>query len=132
MSNLQLIEDYQRLIWHDQDTSAIEKYFHPDAVINSPIKKTQGITYLKEVIQNWHIGFPNLKVFWDDFICQKDQVVARWHAKGCHEGNFLGISATNKNISYTGVTIYQLENNKVIQYWAFVDMDHIKKQLGQC
>jgi hypothetical protein len=76
MTNLQLIKDYQKLVWDNKDISAIEIYFHEDALINSPVKKTKGVEQLKEVIKNWHNGFPNLKVHWDDFICEKDQVVA--------------------------------------------------------
>jgi len=129
-SALQIVKNYQQSIWDSKDISVIEKYFHDDAIIHSPVKKTKGVGELKKIIKNWHIGFPNLKVYWDDYIVENNKVAARWHAKGCHKGSFLDLPPTTNNISYSGVTIYQLKDTKIIEYWAFVDMEHIKSQLG--
>jgi len=129
MSNLDIIKAYHAKIWDDKDLSAIDEYFAKDAVIQSPIKTTQGIEAMKEVIAQWLDAFPNLTVYWDDFICEGDKVVSRWHVMASQNGAFLCREPSNKEVNYSGVTIYQLDGGKITQYWAIVDMDTLKSQL---
>lgn len=129
MNNLQFVKACQAALWDDKNLAEIDQYFDHDVLVHSPVKTTQGSDQLREVISKWHQGFPNLKVYCEDFITEQDKIVCRWQAEGRHEGTFLTLPATNKNISYSGVTIFQLMDGKIKQYWAFVDMDHIKKQL---
>lgn len=130
MSNLQLIESYHAAIWSDKDLSAIDRCFHENVQVHSPVKPTQGTQQLKEIISKWYAGFPDLKVHWDDYICAGNKIVSQWHAQGHHDGDFMGIPATKKNIRYSGVSIYQLENGLVTEYWAYINMDHVIKQLS--
>jgi len=129
MNNLDIIKAYHARIWEDKDLSAIDEYFAVEAVIQSPIKSTQGTKEMKEVIAAWLEGFPNLKVFWDDFICEGDKVVSRWRVTASQEGAFLGHEPSNKEVNYSGVTIYQLDGAKITQYWAIIDMDTLMNQL---
>ncbi len=129
MKHLQRVEAYHFSIWGQKDLSAIDTFFAKEVVVHSPVRTTQGAEQMKNVIAGWHNAFPNLTVSWDDYICEGDKVVSRWHAQGCQEGEFLTIPATHKNVSYTGVSIYQFKEDKVVAYWAFVDMEHLKSQL---
>lgn len=129
MKNLDIIKEYQDKVWQEKNIEQIDNYFVEQAMIHSPIASTRGIEELKSILMQWHSGFPNLKVIWDDFICDNDKVVSRWHAEGNHENEFMGIEASEKFVTYKGVTIYQLENNKISQYWAFLDMSHILSQI---
>lgn len=106
MENLQLIKEYHLLIWEAKDLNAIDRFFNRDVIIHSPVETTQGTEKMKSIISAWYKGFPNLKVFWDDFICEENKVVSRWHAQGQHEGEFLGHPASQNDINYSGVTIY--------------------------
>lgn len=129
MTLLDIIKEYHALIWDKKDLSAVEKYFHPHAIIHSPLKEAKGPLELVEVLKNWHIGFPDLKVTWEHFICEGQKVVSQWHAEGTHTGTFLGIEPTNNTISYSGTSIYELDGNHISQYWAYVDMDNVKHQI---
>lgn len=122
MSNLETIKQYHDAIWGDKDIHAIDKFVAADALIHSPIESTQGTDKMKEIISSWHTAFPNLKLHWQDYICEGDKVVARWQAEGLHEGDFFNIAATNKPVFYHGITIYQLEDGKIKEYWAQVDL----------
>lgn len=129
MTNLELVKTYQDAIWNLKDTLAIDKYVDEHVLIHSPVETSIGTERMKAIITQWHNAFPNLEVIWDDFICEGDKVVCRWHAFGRHESEFQGVSPTNNTISYNGITIYQIANSKVEQYWALVDMHRILQQL---
>ncbi|WP_419421413.1 ester cyclase (plasmid) [Legionella sp. D16C41] len=129
MNNLEIIKAYHSKIWDKKDLSAVKLFFDAEALIHSPVKTTKGTEQMTDVIARWHKGFPNLKVYWDDFICENDKVVSRWHAEGQQEGEFLDKAPSKVHVNYSGVTIYQLKEGKITQYWAIVDMDMLKKQL---
>jgi predicted ester cyclase len=129
MSNLQIIQEYSVALWDTKNLDVIEHYCAPDVKAHSPISTIQGVEEMCTIMTHWHVGFPHLKVYWDDFICEDNKVVSRWHAKGIHEGEFLGIAPTYRTVKYSGVTIYHMNNNKITEYWAYVNIQHIKEQL---
>ncbi len=133
MTNLQIIKDYQHALWDVKDITAIDRTFSEDALIHSAIGQdtARGTDKMKFFIGQWHVGFPNSKVYWEDYICDADKVVCRWRAEGKHQGEFLGHAPSNKTINYSGVTIYKLNNGKVDEYWAYMDMSGILKQLAE-
>lgn len=53
----------------------------------------------------------------------------QWRAQGTQSGEFKGIKPTGKSISYEGVTIYKIFHNKITEYWAYLDKDHLLNQI---
>jgi len=131
VDNLQLIKAYQNTLWRKKDISAIDRYFDIKAEIHSPVETTIGTENMKHVIARWFKGFPHLSVFWEDFIIDQDKIVVRWRARGDHEGEFLGYPASGATVEYQGVTIYQVSNQKINRYWAFVDLATVIKQISE-
>lgn len=130
MQNLIIIKDYHSQLWDEKNIAAIDTFFSDNAEIHSPVENVLGTEKMKAIITEWFTGFPDLMVTWDDFICDENKVVSRWHAQGSHQGEFLGISATQRAVAYSGITIYQLDNEKINQYWALVDMHTLMQQLA--
>lgn len=60
-------------------------------------------------------GFPDLEMKVEDLIAEGDKVACRWSARGTHRGPFLGIGPTNVQASWTGISIHQIENGKVVE-----------------
>lgn len=129
MENIEKVKTYQEAIWDKHDIQAVDAFFTPDVIIHSPVGSTHGTAELKNIIKQWYIGFPNLKVFWDEFICGDETVVVRWHAQGKHEGMFLGYAPTNNEVRYMGATFYKFTKGKVCEYQSYIDMSTIFTQL---
>ena len=130
MNNLDIIKAYHEALWADKNINSIDDVFAEDAMIHSPVSITQGTDNMKQVIATWLDAFPELTVHWDDYICDENKVVSRWHASGVQQQAFMRIEATGKEVNYQGVTIYEITNKKVTKYWALVDMQTIFKQLN--
>ena len=47
-----------------------------------------------------------------------------------HEGEWLGIPATNKRIKMRVMDFYRLENNRIAENWVPIDIIHILYQMG--
>jgi steroid delta-isomerase-like uncharacterized protein len=63
-------------------------------------------------------------------IAEENKVAARFTARGIHKGNFMGLPATGKSITMTGIEIFRIENGKIIELWGEVNLLGLMQQLG--
>jgi predicted ester cyclase len=75
-------------------------------------------------------AFPDIQTTIDEQFVDGDRVIARWTNRGTHLGPFLGIAATGASIEYTGISIDQIVDGKIIDSWIVSDMWDLLQQLG--
>ena len=126
----QIAETYASRIWDKKDLSAIDDLVSPMIVIHSLLGDFHGPDALKQVVVAWQEGFPDLSVNNISVISEKDLTVIHWKAEGTHLGTFKGVPSTKKTVSYAGVTIYRIQEGKITEYWAYLDMKHLLKQIS--
>ena len=85
---------------------------------------------LKEAFLTYFAAFPDGYVVIDDLIAEGDKVVKRWTSRGTHQGEFAGIQATGKQVSFTGTTTYRLAGGKIVEAWWNYDLFGMLQQLG--
>lgn len=123
-------ESYAHRIWDEKDLSAVDDLLHQKIVIHSLLGDFHGPESMKKVVLAWLFGFPDLTVKNTAVICDQDLVAIHWQARGSHQGEFKGLKPTGKDVSYAGVTIYRVNEAKIIEYWAYIDMQHLLKQIS--
>lgn len=128
--NKEIAQEYARRIWTERDLKAIDDLFHPKVLIHSLLGDFHGLEPLRKIVNTWLKGFPDLAVKNTSVIGEHDLVVIQWEVKGTHLGEFQGVKPTKKPVSYTGVTIYRIHEGKITEYWAYLDMQHILKQIS--
>ena len=125
-----IAEEYVYRIWDKKDLHAIKDLLHPQIVIHSLLGDYYGQEAMKKVVEAWLVAFPNLVVTNKAVVCEKDLVVIQWQAQGTHQGEFKNIKPTGKSVIYEGVTIYKISNNRIVEYWAYLDMQHLLNQIS--
>ena len=75
-------------------------------------------------------GLPDLKFTVEDTVSQGDKFVIYWTMSGTHRGEFFGIAPTNRNISFSGITINQISEGQIIESSVIWDGLGLMKQLG--
>ena len=63
-------------------------------------------------------------------IAEGDKVVYRYSVRGTHQKVFMGIAATGKQISFTGIHIYRVGDGKLQGEWENWDTLRLMRQLG--
>jgi steroid delta-isomerase-like uncharacterized protein len=121
--------EYAEGIWNQKNLEFIPKFLDKEIIIHSLHGDFRGQKAMQEVVEAWLHGFPDLEVENERVISEDDTVMIQWKAKGTHLGEFKGNSASGKKIMYGGVTIYRLKNAKIIEYWAYVDLQHLMNQI---
>ena len=110
--------------------SILEEVIHPDYRYSSPEGQLEGIDQLRDLIQGLRQGFPDLNLSIDDLFVAENKVCTRFTMTGTHQGEYMGISATEKVIKVTGVVISRITDGKIIEEWEMLDMLDFFQQLG--
>ena len=105
----------------------------PAAVVNQYVADSDEA--LKQHIAEAEVAFPLYVMIGEDLIIDGDKVVLRFAWRGTHQGNFMGIPATGRQINVPGIIIYRLAkdtNNetKIVEHWMQVDSAALMQQLG--
>jgi steroid delta-isomerase-like uncharacterized protein len=75
-------------------------------------------------------AFPDLQFTFEHQLADEDKVVTRWIAEGTHQGEFLGIPATNRSLSITGTNIHLVSGGKIQEAWQDWDALGLMQQLS--
>ena len=75
-------------------------------------------------------AFPDWHGTVDDIIAEGDTVVNRWTGHGTHLVELMGIPATGKPVTLTGITIFRVAGNKIVEEWTEMNQMSLMQQLG--
>ena len=75
-------------------------------------------------------AFPDIEMTFDDQIAEGDKVMTRYTLRGTHKGEYAGVPPTNKQVTYTGMWIYRIEGEKIVERWGNNDRLGLLQQIG--
>lgn len=75
-------------------------------------------------------AFPDLEIRVDDLVAAGDKVALRLTLSGTHEGEFQGIPATGRTISYVSHEFYRVADGVFAEEWICSDMATLFRQLS--
>ncbi|MFF1355258.1 ester cyclase [Streptomyces sp. NPDC058297] len=94
------------------------------------VTDTIGLDAMRREIEMYRLGF-DLEFTIDDQITEGDRVCTRWTFSADHNGDFMGIPATGKQVTMTGTTIFRFrEDGKIVEGWWENDRLGLMAQLG--
>ena len=129
-ANKQIVRRYQEIYNSNQLDDLLEvvseNLLTPKIMAGVPA----GIEGAKAAHQIMLTGFPDYQTVIDDLIAEGDKVVARITMSGTNTGAFMGIPATGKFISFTGMYMARIENGKIVEHWGEEDGVSLLAQLG--
>jgi len=75
-------------------------------------------------------AFPDLHATIQDQVAEEDKVVTHKIFRGTHQGEFMGVAPTGKQIEFAVIDILRLENGKVVEHSAVQDQLALMQQVG--
>jgi steroid delta-isomerase-like uncharacterized protein len=80
-------------------------------------------------VKTFRAAFPDLHYTVDEAIVAGNKVTTRWTAAGTHQGEFFGNPATQKSITMLGITVFQVDDGKIVKLWNVWDLAGLLGQL---
>ena len=103
------------------------QYIGHDPANPEPLRGPAGV---KEFISTYRAAFPDARITVEQQLAEGDLVATRWTGRGTHEGELMGITATAKGVTVSGLTISRLEGGKIVEEFQNWDTFGMMQQLG--
>ena len=108
----------------------IGELMHPSCVIHGAYTVGRGPEAYREALSMVLKGLPDFFYKVEEVLATGDRVVVRATEGGTHQGEFLGIPATEKQVSWPAITILRLSEGKFVEVWGIRNLLEFVKQVG--
>lgn len=128
-----IVQRYLRDIVSGGQLDLVAELVADDVVFVSPYtaEPIRGRTGLRALLAGIHAAFPDLFLHEDALLGEGDLVASRWVAGGTHTGTaFNGASPSGRRFEITGMSIYRVENGRIVEGWVNDDTYSMRAQLG--
>jgi len=121
-------------VWNERREHLMEELAADDIVFHGtggPTDVMRGLDQgFRPFYRNILGAFPDIRFTVEASIRDGDVEALRWTARMTHAGDHLGVAATQKPVTITGMVFARIENGKVVESWDNWDMMGLMKQIG--
>jgi steroid delta-isomerase-like uncharacterized protein len=120
-------------IWSQGNFDLVDELVAPEYVghPSGPEERVQGPEGVKQYIVRMRTGVPDLNMTVEDQLADGDKIATRWTARGTHAGDLMGVEATGRTATVTGITIQRFgPTGQLVEGWTNWDMLGMLHQLG--
>lgn len=129
--NKATVRRFYEEVFNQKKLVAIDEFSDPSYLDHTaPSGLPSGIEGQKQLIGMYLTAFPDLHLTVEELIADQDKVVSRWSGSGTHQGKFLGIPPTGKQVTTTGMEIIRIAGRKFVEHWMELDALGLLQQLG--
>jgi steroid delta-isomerase-like uncharacterized protein len=115
--------------WGDGDLAAFENLLAPDYIRRSK-SGSEDYANLRKTIEAMHTAFPDSKTEILEIVEDGNKVAVHWQTTGTHQGQFMDVPATGRNVNVTGASFLRFENDKLAEEWVIWDPRELLSALG--
>ncbi len=127
---VQFLND-EKAVWKGGDILAfLEQFFSRDLIMYDPISGKGDVMSFAEDIETLRDGFPDMDWTIDAMVAEGDMVATRLTLRGTHQGEFMGVKPTGKQVTFTQTAIARVKDGKVVEGWLEADYLGLLQQLG--
>ena len=129
--NRAILDRLNEEVLRQGNADAVDELLSADFVEHDPPPGMAGDRVgFKDFIRNIHQAFADQLHTVHDQIADGDRVFERWTMTATHAGEFMGIPATGRRVTLTGIDISRIEDGRIAEHWTECDMLGLLEQLG--
>ena len=118
--NKDLVRREQEELWnHTGDLDAAQELF-----------AAEQAEAAKQEAADFRQGFPDVVSTIEDLIAEGDKVAVHWRSRATHQGDYMGIAPSGKEVEFTGISFYRIEEGKIAASWNIEDKFGLMRQIG--
>jgi steroid delta-isomerase-like uncharacterized protein len=120
-------------VWSVGNLEILEELAHSDLVVRyshfpAPV---EGPAAFRGVLEETFSYFPDLKTTAKTVLVQGDQAAVEWHYEGTLTNGVLsGVEANGQWVRVSGITLYRIQDEKVVEERGVVDLLGLMAQLN--
>ena len=110
--------------------SVVDEIMASNYVFHMPGQDIKGPEGFKEFVKMFRTAFPDMKATIEEQIAEGDKVANRETIRGTHKGDFMGVAATGKQVTFSSMVFVHFQGDKEVEAWGSPDMLGLFQQLG--
>src|SRR5215211_210558 len=112
------------------DLDAADEILSAEFVDHLTHEDERGLEELKHYVTIYRTAFPDIQDTVEEIVAEGDKVVIRWTSRGTNEGEFMGVAPTGRHVTFTGMRLFRIAENKIVESWVNIDERGLQEQLG--
>jgi steroid delta-isomerase-like uncharacterized protein len=112
------------------DASMAEELVATDYYNHDAADPSIGLEGVKAFVAGFKSAIPDARVDIAYQVAEGDKVVSRYTWSGTHQGEYFGVPATGKQVSYTATATFRIADGKIREAWLNYDQWGLMQQLG--
>jgi steroid delta-isomerase-like uncharacterized protein len=125
-----LVRRYYEVLWNRWDFALADELIAESVVFRGSLGiRVQGRDGFKEYMRTVRAAFPDFHNRIEELIAENDRVATRLTYTGTHQGEVLGIAPTGRQVSYAGVALFRLVENRIAEGWVRGEIHVLVQQL---
>lgn len=131
MGPAELVERFYNVVWNEANEQVAREILHAKFSFRASLgPERQGpdgfINYMLAI----HAALGEYTCTIDDLLVDGTKAAARMTFAGRHRGEFFGVPATDRPISWAGAAFFDTDGRQITRLWVLGDVDGVKQQLG--
>lgn len=128
-ANLKLVKDYYEA-WGAGDVDALDELCARDFVGHDPASGPDfDLEGLKQRLAALRQGLDQ-ELISEDWIADRDLVAVRWRSEATFTGEVMGLKPTGRRVTWTGITIYRVQDDRIAELWHQWDNMRFLRGIG--
>jgi steroid delta-isomerase-like uncharacterized protein len=116
-------------LWLKGNLALVDEFYAPD-VLDHPLPgQAPGREGLRQTMALINRALPSEGTVLG-LVAEGDTVTRWWTMHGTHEGEFMGVPATHKPFTLTGIDVLRIADGKIVEFWHEEDLLGLVQQLG--
>ena len=113
-----------------KDLAVFEQIMAPNYVNHDMPAPAPGPEGFKQVVEMFFAAFPDMRITLEAQLGDGPLVANLGTMTGTHQGEFMGIAATGKQVTVPFMDLWRLENGKAVENWVRLDIMGLMQQIG--
>ncbi len=129
--NAELIRRFHTELLAARDPAVVDGFFAEGFVSHdNPPGFPPGRDGVKKFFTMFRDAFPDVTVAIDQIVADGDSAAVATTFTGTHEGELMGMAATGRRVSVTGIDIVRIADGRIVEHRGLTDIVGLMRQLG--
>lgn len=128
-ANKQIVRRLLDEVVTEGNVDLIDDLFAEDVIDHTLAGDTRGRDPIKERAEALHAAFSDFSATVEQLIAEGDAVALWALDRGTHDGEFMGIAPTGREVEYPATAFFRMEDGKIVERWVQPDLFGLMQQL---
>jgi len=119
-------------VTRDERLALVDEIVSADCVVHSSLRGDQrGGEPVRQSYERYRAAFSDMHFTVIQRVAEGDKVSQNWSFTGIHKGEWNGVAATGKRVTYDGANVFRIDDGKLVEIWSYADMNAFLRQVGK-